>query len=140
MPTPSNSGLSAKAHSSVRQKHLNERTEDYVEAIWRLEQQQEESVRVVDLQEIFGVSHVTVIRAIKKLEGEGYILRTRKSFKLSAQGTRLAKKCFDRHTLIERFLISLGISEKTAAHDAEGIEHHLSTESLQAFKNHLDSR
>lgn len=136
MPDTPKSGLSPRAHSAVRKTHLDERTEDYVEAIWRLEKEKQK-IRIVDLQSIFGVSHVTVIRALDKLDHEGYLTRRERIIKLTAKGNTLAKRCFERHELVESFLISLGISAKTASHDAEGIEHHLSEESLRAIQKFL---
>ena len=49
---------------------------------------------------------------------------------LTEKGKKLAKRCKTRHQIILQFLRSLGVSPQTAAHDAEGIEHHISDETL----------
>jgi DtxR family manganese transport transcriptional regulator len=97
----------------------------------------QEAPRVVDLQKVFAVSHVTVIRAVEKLETAGLLRRSSEGIELTPDGRALGQKCYERHLLVESFLVSLGISEETAARDAEGIEHHLSPETLAAMRNHL---
>ena len=125
-----------KTHRVVRGQHRDERREDYVEAVYRRERKGDPT-RVVDLQKVFGVSHVTVIRAVDKLESEGLLIRADSGIGLTATGRKLGEKCYERHLLVETFLISLGISEEIASRDAEGIEHHLSPETLKAMKKRL---
>lgn len=129
-------GLGASAHERVRRQHLKERAQDYVEAIYRLERSGT-AARVVDLQAVFSVSHVTVLRALEKLEGEGLVGRQPQGLELTAKGRQLAEACFERHELVEAFLRSIGVSAAAASHDAEGIEHHLGGETLEAMRRHL---
>lgn len=131
------SGLTADAHEAVRGRHRDERTEDYVEALYRLERQGEKT-RVVDLQSVFGVSHVTVIRALEKLEADGWLRRSEKGIELTKRGHELARHCYERHEMVEEFLVRLGVSREVAAQDAEGIEHHLSDESLAAMQAYIE--
>ena len=131
--------LSANDHEVVRQQHREERTEDYVEAIFRL-QKGEEDIRVVDLQDVFGVSHVTVIRTLDRLEKEGFIERGKRGIALLDKGQRLAIACYQRHQTVESFLLALGVPEEAARRDAEGIEHHLGEESLKAMNRYLEKR
>lgn len=128
-----------RALRAVRLQHRDERAEDYVETIFRLGSG-DQAVRVVDLQQRFGVSHVTVIRALAKLSEEGLVDRSDDGIALTAEGEDLARACYERHATVEAFLLSLGISRETAARDAEGIEHHLSEESLDALRSFLDHR
>lgn len=138
-PYAGEGGLAAGAHEQVRGQHRDERSEDYVEAIYRLRREHRSS-RVVDLQNVFGVSHVTVIRAVEKMETDGLVQRTAEGIDLTREGTLLAEYCFERHQRVEAFLRKLGVSAETAAHDAEGIEHHLSEETLGAMKRFLRER
>lgn len=128
-----------KTHRAIRGQHREERREDYVETVYRMEQKGKVP-RVVDLQKVFAVSHVTVIRAVEKLESENLLVRDDEGIKLTSAGRSLGKKCYERHRLVESFLLSLGISEDTASRDAEGIEHHLSPESLAAMRHALKSQ
>ncbi len=124
------------AHEAVREQHRDERMEDYVEAILRL-RKDGQGVRVVDLQGVFGVSHVTVIRILDRLEKEGLVVRSPEGIGLTEKGLRLAEECYERHRTVEAFLRGLGISDATASRDAEGIEHHLSEETLKAMRAFL---
>lgn len=133
--TQAGGGQSA-AHEAVREQHRDERMEDYVEAILRL-RKNSEGVRVVDLQGVFGVSHVTVIRILDRLEKEGLVVRRPEGIGLTEMGLRLAEECYERHRTVEAFLRGLGISEAVASRDAEGIEHHLSEETLEAMRDFL---
>lgn len=128
---------SARRHKQVRQQNANELAQDYVEAIHELNSGSRQT-RVTDLQDIFGVSHVTVIRALQRFEDQGLVSRSRKEgIQLTATGRRLAIEAAERHALIVEFLVALGISEVQADIDAEGLEHHLSDESLEAFRRFL---
>lgn len=128
----------AHIHQRVRQQHASELAQDYVEAIYEILEAQE-TVRILHLQEIFGVSHVTVIRTLKRLEEQGLVSGTRsKDIRLTAKGKGIAKKAAARHTLLRNFLIALGVGEEQADADAEGAEHHLSDETLGAIQKFLD--
>jgi DtxR family manganese transport transcriptional regulator len=107
--------------------------EDYVEIIADLTEAFGEA-RVADIAERVGVTHVTVSRTVARLERDGLV--TRRPYRaifLTPAGRRLALAARRRHQIIVDFLRSLGISERTACIDAEGIEHHVSEETLSAF-------
>lgn len=123
--------------SQTRLKHANEVAEDYVEAIADLVTETGEA-RVVDLAKRLGVTHVTVNRTITRLQKAGYV--TSKPYRaifLTTSGRELADACKSRHETVVAFLRSLGISERTAEMDAEGIEHHVSPETLAALEASL---
>lgn len=123
--------------SQTRLKHANEVAEDYVEAIADLVTETGEA-RVVDLAKRLGVTHVTVNRTITRLQKAGYV--TSKPYRaifLTTSGRKLADACKSRHETVVAFLRSLGISERTAEMDAEGIEHHVSPETLAALEASL---
>ena len=120
----------AAAYRRTRSDHAQETAEDYVEAIADLIASKDRC-RIVDLAERFGVAHVTVIKIVRRLEGEGLVkTEPYRPVELTAKGRRLAKACRERHELVYRFLRELGVSESVAANDAEGVEHHLSPETL----------
>jgi DtxR family manganese transport transcriptional regulator len=118
----------------VRAAHANELAEDYVEAIADLGRTQGEA-RVVELARALGVSHVTVVRTIARLSREGLVqARPYRAIFLTPAGTRLADKARARHELVEAFLLALGVPASVAARDAEGIEHHVSAQTLAAME------
>ena len=124
----------AAVHSRVRRQHSDELAQDYVEAVEHLLRTGGEA-RVKDLQRIFGVSHVSVIRAMKRLEERDLVIRAKKGgFLLTPEGTQMAKEARARHELVVEFLQKLGVSAKRAEEDAEGLEHHLSPETLEAMR------
>lgn len=127
-------GQPAARHRRVRRQHSDELAEDYVEAIDGL-LEEGGSARVTDLQEIFGVSHVSVIRALKRFEERGLVERTAEDgLRLTGEGKAMAQKAAGRHVLVVKFLRALGVSADQAEADAEGVEHHLSRESLAAME------
>ena len=121
-------------HRRTRSDHATELAEDYVEAIAE-SMEQTGTCRVVDLARHFGVSHVTVTRTVGRLQEEG-LVRTEKyrPIKLTAKGNRLARKTRERHQIVYEFLRSIGLDEKTAAEDAEGMEHHVSPKTLAKLR------
>lgn len=127
----------ARIHSRVRRQHQSEITQDYVEAIYRLKSEGK-STRVTDIRDVFGVSHVTVIRTLARLEEAKLLVKKQGSVSLTEEGHIIAVKAYRRHNLVLEFLLTLGISENTASADTEGIEHHLSDETIDAIKNFLD--
>ena len=124
----------AKWFSRIRKAHQTETTEDYVELIADLIATQNEA-RLSDLAVRFGVSHPTVSKILTRLKEEGFIeSQPYRSIFLTDKGDALAKKCKERHNIIRDFLINLGVSPETAEFDSEGIEHHISEETLQIMK------
>jgi DtxR family manganese transport transcriptional regulator len=91
--------------------------------------------RAVDLARRVGVSHVTVIRTIARLQRDGYgSPKPYRSIVLTDQGAQLAEDSRHRHEVMRNFQISLGVPEAVAQRDDEGIERHCSAETLAAFR------
>ena len=119
-----------KGHERTRRDHATELTQDYVEAIAELQQQSGEC-RVRDLAKRFAVSHVTVNRAVARMKRDGYVdTEPYAPVTLTEKGKALAQFSQRRHQIVFNFLRALGVSERTAAIDSEGIEHHVSEETL----------
>jgi DtxR family transcriptional regulator, manganese transport regulator len=130
----------AETFRRSRLDRATETTQDYVEAIADLSAALGEA-RVVDLARRLGVTHVTVNRTLSRLRQAGYVnTKPYQSIFLTKIGHRLAAECKRRHETVVAFLRSLGISEKAAEMDAEGIEHHVSPETLAAFERRLKKR
>jgi DtxR family transcriptional regulator, manganese transport regulator len=126
--------------SQTRREHANEIAEDYVEAIADLVAETGEA-RVVDLADRLGVTHVTVNRTIARLQKSGFVTsQPYRAIFLTDQGRNLAAACKSRHQTVVDFLRSLGICERIAQKDAEGIEHHVSRDTLAVFKTALAKR
>jgi DtxR family manganese transport transcriptional regulator len=128
----------AAAFEYVREAHQNETAEDYVEMIADLIAERGEA-RVVDLAECFGVSHATVNKIVQRLNREGYVTnRPYRSLFLTEEGEKLAHTCKERHETVYAFLRAIGVGEKSARLDAEGVEHHIGEETLKAFRRFLN--
>lgn len=121
----------------VRAAHQTEMAEDYVELIADLIAAHGEA-RIVDLSRRFGVSHTTVNKIIARLSREGLVIsRPYRALFLTEDGAALARRCKERHVLIVEFLRKLGVCAAAAEADAEGIEHHVSAETLKAFRRFI---
>jgi DtxR family manganese transport transcriptional regulator len=130
----------AGRHARTRAAHAAETAEDYVETIAETIADRGEC-RVMDLTKRFGVTHVTVVKILSRLQREGLVrTEARGPVVLTADGQRLAKKSKQRHQLVVRFLRTIGVSKEVAALDAEGIEHHVSSETLQRFREIVRTR
>ena len=127
----------AQGFALVRQAHESEMAEDYVELIAELIETFGEA-RPVDIAERLGVKPPTVTKNISRLKAAGLVRRERyRSIFLTEDGQQLADACRRRHRIVVAFLKSFGIDDDTAERDAEGIEHHVSRETLEAFERHL---
>ena len=127
----------AESFRRSRRDRAAEITQDYVEAIADLSAMQGEA-RVVDLARRLGVTHVTVNRTLARLQQAGYVnTKPYRAIFLTMNGSRLAAECKRRHQTVAAFLHHLGVPKKTAELDAEGIEHHVSPQTLAAFEKFL---
>lgn len=135
----SDRSVGSEPHRRTRDDHKSETAEDYVEAIAAILAERD-VCRLADLAKHFAVSNVTAHRIVERLLNEGLVwTEPYQPISLTTEGQRLAARCRERHEIVYRFLLSLGIDEVTAAIDAEGIEHHVSPKTLKRFKE-LTSR
>ena len=111
--------------------------EDYVEMIADLLASHGEA-RPTDLARRFGVSHATAIKTIARLKRDGLALsRPYRGVFLTSEGQALAERSRARHRLVVDVLLALGVAREAAEADAEGIEHHVSDATLEAFAKFL---
>lgn len=135
-----NADAQAEAFAVVRQAHTMESTEDYVELIDDLITSQGEA-RLVDVAERMGISQPSASKTIARLQREGFVTsEPYRAIFLTDKGKTLADESRARHDLVYRFLLSIGVSEETAKIDSEGVEHHVSRETLAAFQRVIDQR
>ena len=137
LPVQKNGPETAAYQQQTRLQHAQERAQDYVEAIADLIAGRGEA-RATDLAKSLGVTHVTVIRTVQRLKREGLVTtQPYRSIFLTDSGRRLAGKARARHEKVVAFLEALGVPASTARADAEGIEHHVSAETLGAMEKFL---
>lgn len=111
-------------------------SEDYLEAMLILEKQHG-YIRSIDIASLLEVTKPSVSYAVKRLRENGYILMERDGhITLTEAGLSIAERIYERHTLLTKFLVALGVSEETAREDACKIEHDLSDETFEAMKEH----
>lgn len=137
IPSPRSSAPQAENFRRLRRDHAGEIAQDYAEAIADLTVSVGEA-RVVDLARRLGVTHVTVNRTLSRLQRAGYVnTKPYRAIFLTDAGRRLAEESKQRHETVVAFLQSLGVSNRVAQMDAEGIEHHVSPETLAAFERRI---
>ena len=118
----------------VRNAHKTENTEDYLELIAELLNNKGEA-RIVDIASKMGIAQATANKTIQRLHQQGYITREPyRSIFLTIKGQKIASKSKKRHHTVLKFLLNLEIDKKTAAADAEGIEHHVSEKTLKKME------
>ena len=118
---------------------LHESAEMYLETIYVLTQRST-NVRSIDIAEHMRYSKPSISRAVGLLKQGGYVAVDPDGFiTLTENGLEVAKKIFERHTVVSQLLIRLGVSEETAAEDACKIEHVISDETFHAVKKYLDA-
>ena len=116
--------------------HLQESGEMYLETILVLTRRSPH-VRAIDVSEYMGYSKPSVSRAMGLLKIGGYIKVDENGYiTLLEPGREVAEMIYERHTLLTKFLVHLGVSPDTAAEDACKLEHVISNESFQAIKRH----
>ena len=133
----SSAKLRSAAFRRVRADHQAELAEDYVELIADLIDERGEA-RGTDIALRLGVANATVVKALKRLQDQGLVTQEPyRAIFLTGDGWKLAEDGRRRHKIVERFLLALGVSADTARIDTEGIEHHVSRETLSAMAKFL---
>ena len=116
--------------------NIHESAEDYLEAILILRERQG-TVRSIDVVHQLALTKPSVSVAMKRFRENGYIqMDADGSITLLPPGEEIAQRIYDRHKLLTRLLMGLGVSEDTAAADACKIEHDLSDETFEKIVAH----
>jgi DtxR family transcriptional regulator, manganese transport regulator len=125
--------LQSAAFRRTRKDHAGELQADYVELIADLLDERGEA-RGNDIALRLGVANATVVKMLKRLQDGGLVTQEPyRPIHLTEQGWRLAEIGRRKHIIVEKFLLTLGVSTETARIDSEGIEHHVSEETLKAM-------
>jgi len=130
----------AARHARARDARASSLVEDYVELISDLLAESGEA-RPTDIARRLGVSHATAIKAIGRLKRDG--LAHAKPYRgvfLTEAGHALAARVRTRHRVVIALLLAVGVPPDVAEADAEGIEHHVSATTLDAFERFLLQR
>jgi len=129
--------LHVEGFKKAREARRSALVEDYVELIADLIDNGGEA-RQVDIAARLGVAQPTVAKMLKRLAEEGLVAQKpyRGAF-LTAAGQALALRSRERHRVVEGVLLALGVEPEIARRDAEGLEHHVSEETLDAFARFL---
>ena len=118
---------------------IQESGEMYLETIHVLSKEKQ-IVRSIDVAEHMGYSKPSISRAMGLLKEGGFIeIAKDGAITLTEAGIAVAQKIYERHTLLTRLLVTLGVSEETALEDACKLEHAISDESFEAIKKHIQS-
>ncbi|MDD4376549.1 MAG: metal-dependent transcriptional regulator [Eubacteriales bacterium] len=118
---------------------IQQSAEDYFETIFVLKSRIG-MVRSIDIVNELGYSKPTVSIAMKKFKENGYITMDEHGYiELTDKGLSIAKDTYEKHNIIAKILMGLGVSKKTAYEDACRIEHHISDESFLCMKKHYDT-
>lgn len=112
--------------------------EDYLEKIYKLIDEKGYA-RVSDIAEGLEVHPSSVTKMIQKLDKDNYLVYEKyRGLILTSKGKKLGKRLLDRHKLLEDFLEMIGVQEENVYRDVEGIEHHLSADSIACIGTLLE--
>ena len=104
--------------------------EDYIEQIYMLIESKGYA-RVSDIAEALEVHPSSVTKMVQKLDKDEYLNYEKyRGLVLTPQGKKIGKRLVYRHELLEQFLTLIGVNKENIYHDVEGIEHHLSWNSI----------
>ncbi len=119
---------------------IHESAENYLETILVL-QQKNGSVRSIDIANELDFSKPSVSVAMKNLRNNGYIEMDKSGLiTLLSSGREIAERTYEKHRILSKCLIALGVDPQVAAEDACRIEHVISNESFQAIKKHVSGQ
>lgn len=118
---------------------IQESGEMYLETILLLKRKKS-NIRSIDIVEELDYSKSSVSRAVNILKRNGFITIDNKgSIEFTDKGLQKAKTIYERHIVLSKYLIRLGVDKEIAEEDACRIEHVISDESFEAIKNHCKS-
>ncbi|GIO97651.1 transcriptional regulator MntR [Paenibacillus sp. FSL W8-0187] len=108
--------------------------EDYLERIYKLIDEKGYA-RVSDIAEGLEVHPSSVTKMIQKLDKDEYLIYEKyRGLVLTSKGKKMGKRLMERHHLLEEFLEMIGVQDENIYRDVEGIEHHLSWDSIMRIE------
>lgn len=117
---------------------IKESAENYLETILVLSKKNS-SVRSIDVANEMGFTKASISIAMKRLREDEYIVvENDGAIHLTDKGKDIAARVYERHQLIAKILITLGVNEETAYKDSCKIEHDLSKESFEKIKEYYE--
>jgi Mn-dependent DtxR family transcriptional regulator len=117
--------------NSVKKEDRTDRMEDYLEVIYELVEQKGYATSV-DISNYLNVSSSSVTKMMQRLDETGYLIYEKyRGIRLTQEGISIAQSIRNRHGLLAEFFKIIGVDEETANNDAEGIEHHLHTQTIK---------
>ncbi len=123
---------------AVPLKNETPRLEDYLEIIYRLFEEKGYA-SAADISDGLQVKPPTVTSMVQKLAKKGYLIHEPyRGMRLTDEGERLAKSVISRHKIISEFLSMIGVSERVAYEDTEGIEHHIQPVTFRKIERLVD--
>jgi DtxR family transcriptional regulator, manganese transport regulator len=129
--------LQSQAFRRTRSDHQKELAQDYVELVAELIDERGEA-RCTDIALRLGVANATVVKMLRRLQETGLVTQEPyRDIHLTGDGWKLAEDGKRRHDIVESFLVALGVSSEVARIDSEGIEHHVSEETLKAMSRFI---
>ncbi|WP_338749516.1 transcriptional regulator MntR [Bacillus sp. FJAT-52991] len=112
--------------------------EDYIEQIFLLIDKKGYA-RVSDIAEALSVHPSSVTKMVQKLDRDEYLIYERyRGLILTDKGEKMGKRLVERHDLLEEFLQIIGVKEEFIYEDVEGIEHHLSWNSIDRIADLIE--
>ena len=118
---------------------IMESAENYLETILVLKSKNG-CVRSIDVANELGFTKPSVSIAMKQLRENGYITVAEDgSLNLTEKGTSVAENVLERHNILAKALMAIGVDEETAYSDSCKIEHHISEESIKKIKEHMQN-
>lgn len=115
---------------------VHESAENYLETILMLTKRNG-NVRSIDIATELGFSKPSISNAMKQFREQGFIsVDSNGLITLTKSGLEIANRVYERHLLLTKYLMALGVNEATAKEDACRIEHVISEESFNKIKEH----
>lgn len=125
--------------NNTQRKERTDRMEDYLEIIYELVQQKGYATSV-DITECLNVSAPSVTKMMRRLDTTGYLEYEKyRGVRLTQQGTNVAQNIRRKHELLTEFFKFIGVRDDIANSDAEGIEHHLHSETFEKLEEFLNA-
>lgn len=122
-----------------KEKNVEKTIEDYLEAMLMIQEKQG-YIRSIDVAYLLGVTKPSVTYTTKRLKERGYITMDENNYIiLTEEGMAIASHTYEKHKILTRFFINLGVESEIAMKDACLIEHDLSPETFEALCRHINS-